>query len=170
MMTYYKSYRYIDNLQDIVKSYNATIHSTINIAPDRVTPQNEQKIFERLYKKKKKKTSPKYKVGDTVRIARKTQVFEKGHYPKWTEEVFTIITVYNTDPYTYGLEDYSGENIQGKFYTEELQKVTGKDPKVFKVEKVLKTRKRAGKIQYLVRWSGYSAKHDSWVDSILTDG
>ena len=70
---------------------------------------------------------------------------------------------YPTDPPTYGLTDYEGEKIRGKFYAEELQKVV-KD--IFRIEKVLKTRKRLGKTEYFVSWLGYPAKFNSWVTDI----
>ena len=54
---------------------------------------------------------------------------------------------------TYEVKDLSGELIKGSFYEPELQKI-------------LKTRKRGGKIEYLVSWKGYPSKFNSWVDEI----
>ena len=168
MFTHRKTYRYVDVLQDLVTSYNSTRHSTIKMAPKDVNGHNEQKVFDRLYGKKKRSFQPKLKVGDVVRLVRKRTAFEKGHYTKWTKELFTVNRINKTDPVTYGIEDYTGEPIKGKYYEQELQKVTNKDPSVFEVEKVLKTRTIRGKKQYLVRWAGFSSKHDSWVDNIVT--
>ena len=55
--------------------------------------------------------------------------------------------------------------IKGKFYTEELQVV--KEDEVFKIEKVIETRRRHGKVEYLVRWLGYPPKFDSWVTELI---
>lgn len=167
MFTKRKTYRYVDVLDELVASYNSTRHSTIKAAPAEVDSQNEQEIFERLYPPPPKEKTKKFKVGDVVRLARKKDVFEKGYYIRWTKELFTIDVVYNTTPVTYGVKDYSGQKIKGKFYTQELQKVLGKTPGEFEVEKVIRTRTVRGKKQYLVRWAGYSSKHDSWVDDIL---
>ena len=179
MFTYNKNYRYVEKLDDIIRSYNNTYHSTIKMAPTEVSPHNEKKIFNDQYslkklkekiKKKKKNIGDKknkFSIGDIVRLSRVTEIFEKGYYPRWTKEVFTIYAVYPTLPITFGVKDYKGEKVKGKFYAEELQKVYKKDIDVFEVEKVLKTRKRRGKKQYFVRWLGYSAKHDSWVDEII---
>ena len=40
------------------------------------------------------------------------------------------------------------------------------DAERFDIDRILKTRKRGGKIQYLVSWKGYPSKFDSWVDEI----
>ena len=166
MFTRNKSYRYVDVLDDLVHSYNSTWHSTIKMAPAEVNAQNEKELYPPRYKAAGKKKY-KFKVGDVVRLARKKEIFEKGYYIRWTKELFTIDSLHHTTPVTYSVKDYAGERIKGKFYTQELQKVLGKKPGEFEVEKVLKTRTVRGKKQYLVRWAGYSSKHDSWVDDIL---
>jgi len=40
------------------------------------------------------------------------------------------------------------------------------DDERFVVDRILKTRQRNGKIQYLVSWKGYPSKFDSWVDEL----
>ena len=40
-----------------------------------------------------------------------------------------------TIPVTYQITDYNGEEIQGSFYEQELQKIS---QKIFRIEKVLK--------------------------------
>jgi len=169
MFTHRKSYRYVDVLQDLVASYNATHHSSIKMAPRAVTERNEQKVFDTLYAKKSPslKKKPLLRVGDVVRVVKKRSPFEKGYYTKWTTELFIVSSIYETAPVTYGLDDYSGESIKGRYYEQELQKVENKEPSVFAVEKVLKTRTIKGKKRYLVRWAGFSPKHDSWVDDVI---
>ena len=46
----------------------------------------------------------------------------------------------------------------------ELQLII-KEDNVYDVEKVLKTRRRNGKIEYYVKWKGYPNKFNSWIDS-----
>ena len=43
---------------------------------------------------------PKFKVGDHVRISKYKNIFAKGYIPNWSEEVFVIIKVKNTVPWT----------------------------------------------------------------------
>ena len=58
-----------------------------------------------------KATSPKFHVGDKVRITRKKGTFEKGFTPNWTEEQFTISSVKATNPSTYTIKDQLGESV-----------------------------------------------------------
>lgn len=158
--TYTNSLRYIDILQNLVKSYNDTEHRSIKMAPSRVTVHKESERRQRAVESK-----PKLSVGDWVRISESKRQFKKGYLPSWTRELFKVIAVHFTEPITYSICDYADEAIKGKFYEQELQKVIPND--IFKVDKVLKTRKKYGKTQYLVRWLGYPPKFDSWVDNII---
>ena len=36
------------------------------------------------------------------------------------------------------------------------------------IDRIIKTRKRDGSIQYLVAWKGYPSKFDSWVDELVS--
>ena len=163
--TYKNTTRYVDVIQDIVRSYNETKHSTIKVAPFEVNEHNESQIRERIISTTAVKRQIRLKVGDTVRISGTRRAFAKGYRDKWSEEVFNIVKVYDTNPVTFGLADYSGEVIKGKFYANELQK-TIKD--VYRIEKILKTRRRAGRVEYYVKWLGYSDKFNSWVENIKT--
>ena len=55
-----------------------------------------------------------------------------------------------------------GEILDGTFYEAELQKVIKEDD-VYRVEKVLRKRKRKGVVEYFVKWKGYPDKFNSWV-------
>ena len=58
----------------------------------------------------------KFKIGDTVRISKyKRNTFDKGYTPNWTEEVFIIDKIKQTNPITYGIKDLNGEEINGSF-------------------------------------------------------
>ena len=158
------SLRYVDVLDDLVKSYNDTIHSSIKTAPSRVSIHNESNLRRKLYQPVVK-SKPKLKIGDSVRISETRRAFKKGYLPSWTRELFKVVNVFPTDPPTYRIADLSSEVIKGKFYAEELQAV--KEDEVFKIEKVIETRRRHGKVEYLVRWLGYPPKFDSWVTELI---
>ena len=72
-----------------------------------------------------------------------------------------------TMPVTYEVRDLDGEVIKGRFYEAEIQKVLKSDDERLDIDRIIKTRKRDGKIQYLVAWKGYPSKFDSWVDNLV---
>ena len=151
--------KYIDILDKLVDQHNNTFHSSIGMTPKEASEKkNETKVWRNLYGDYKpvKHETPKFKVGDKVRITKK--IFEKGYTPRWTEEVFTVSEVRYTDPITYKIVDYNNEEIKGTFYKQELQKAT---QEMFRIEKIIK--KKGNKS--LVKWVGYSDKFNSWVDN-----
>ena len=155
------TYKYIDQLPDLVEDYNNTVHSSTKLTPKEASKKkNELTVWRNLYPDRYKKYDiiPKFSVGDEVRITKKKKVFEKGYTTRWTEEIFTITEVQNTNPVTYKLADLQGEEIKGTFYEPELQKT---EQQIFRIEKVIKKEKGRS----LVKWKGYSDKFNSWVDN-----
>ena len=87
--------------------------------------ENENKVWRNLYPEFGGKTlAPKFSIGDNVRITKKRNLFDKGYTQRWTEEVFKISEIQLTIPVTYKITDYNGEEIQGSFYEQELQKTS----------------------------------------------
>src|SRR6267154_553973 len=160
--------RYIDVLPQLVSSYNSTHHRSINMTPSEVTAQNESLVRRRLYPPKNVVSKWRYQVGQTVRLRQTKRVFKKGYEPSWTEEIFTIASLYPSDPPTYILKDLAGEEIKGKFYEQEIQPILQKTDDTFIVERVLKTRRRGRRTEYFVKWRNYPDKFNSWVDNIQT--
>ena len=152
--------RYIDVLDALVQQYNSRRHSTIKMTPVEASLKiNENKVWRNLYPSNENKPiRPKFFVGDRVRIIKKKTVFNKGYMPRWTEEVFTIASIQYTDLPTYKIKDDNGEEIQGTFYEQELQKT---NQEVFKIKKIIKTRGNKS----LVKWLGYPDSSNSWVDN-----
>lgn len=175
--TYRNTHRYIDVLQDLVRSYNNTPHSSIKFTPASVTIHNAIQVRANLekswqrndkkYVKRRPIKTAKFKVGDHVRISRSKQVFEKGFVSGWSEEIFLIVRVTKRQNYlyTYELEDLQGEKIEGFFYTEELTLVGKKrvNKNSYKIESIIKWRGRGKKREALVKWIGYPNKFNSWV-------
>ena len=157
--------RYVDVLRDLLHSYNHTRHRSIGMAPVEVNDTNEDLVRARLYPLKPKSYKWRYDVGDRVRITTRRQPFTKGYLGRWSEEIFEIDARLPTVPVTHRLKDLADDVIKGKFYEPEIQKVVKVD-EYFEVEKILKTRKRAGRIEYLVKWFGYPSKFNSWTDTL----
>ena len=131
----------------LVDQYNNAIHSSINMTPKEASgKENEYKVWRNLYLEfGGKPWTPKFSIGDHVRITKKKKTFDKGYTQRWTEEVFTISKIQLTIPVTYKITDYNGEEIQGSLYEKELQK-TKQD--MFRIEKIIK---QQGK-KSLVKW------------------
>ena len=102
--------------------------------------------------------TPKFSVGEKVRITKKKKTFEKGYTPRWTEEVFEVSEIQYTNPPTYKIKDWNNEKIVGSFYEPEMQKT---HQFTFRIEKVL--RKRGNKV--LVKWLGYPDSFNSWINA-----
>ena len=79
-MTSISKNTYFNVLDDIVKKYNNTYHSTIKINPIDVKDNNFTKYIEESNKK-----DPTFKIGDHVRISKYKNVFAKGYTPNWSE-------------------------------------------------------------------------------------
>ena len=155
------TYKYIDVLPDLVEDYNNTVHSSTKLTPIEASKEkNELKVWRNLYpdRYKTSRLNPKFSVGDEVRITKKKKVFEKGYTTRWTEEIFTIKEIRETNPITYKLEDLQGEEIKGTFYEPELQKT---EQQIYRIEKIIKKEKGRS----FVKWKGYSDKFNSWVDN-----
>ena len=151
-MTYIGKNVYFDVLDDIVRKYNNTVHSSIKLKPKDVKYDSFVEYIEESNKK-----DPKLKVGDHVRISKYKYIFAKGYTTNWSEEVFFVNKVQNTVPWTYLINDLNGEQIMGSFYEKELQKTYQKE---FRIEKVIK--KKGDKLY--VKWKGYDNSFNSWID------
>ena len=155
------TFNYMDVLPELVEDYNNTVHSSTKLTPiDASKEKNELTVWRNLYPDRYKinNLTPKFSVGDEVRITKKKKVFEKGYTTRWTEEIFTIKEIRNTNPITYKLEDLQGEEVKGTFYEPELQKT---EQQIYRIEKIIKKKKNKS----LVKWKGYSDKFNSWVDN-----
>ena len=121
---------YFNVLDDIVKDYNNSFHSSIKMKPKDV--KNDSSIE---YSEETNDKDPKFKIGDHVRISKYKNIFSKGYTPNWSEEIFVINKVKNTAPWTYLMNDLNGEEIKGNFYEKQLQKT---DQKEFRIKKLIK--------------------------------
>ena len=159
--SYRGNYKWTDILEKLVTKYNNTYHKTIGMKPINVNSKNESIILKQSFTKLKTidPRGLKFKSGDSVRISKFRDLFEKGYTPNWSNEIFKIKKVQMTNPTTYILEDEEKKPILGGFYEKELQKVTY--PDVYLVEKVIKRKRN----KVLVKWLGLPSSKNSWIDS-----
>jgi Integrase core domain/Chromo (CHRromatin Organisation MOdifier) domain len=159
--------KYIDVLQHLVKSYNASKHRSIKMAPKDVNFGNQHIALRNLYGNIPIRSllngAPKtdLKAGDTVRIQYEHEVFDKSYLPNWSDQIFYIKRIVKSLPRPmYILENYIKEEQPRRFYREELQKVTESS---YRIEKIISERKRRGVIEVYVKWLGYPDKFNSWI-------
>ena len=144
---------YIDKLDDTVKKYNNTYHTSIKMKP--IDVKDNTYID---FKKEVNDENSKFKVGDHVRISKYKNIFAKGCIPNWSEEIVIISKIKNTAPWTYVINDLNGEEVIGTFHENELQRT---DQKESRIEKVLK---KEGDMLY-VKLKGYDNSFNSWIDT-----
>lgn len=177
-------YRFINILQDLVKSYNKRPHRSLGgNAPANVNKENadeirlesflsgktkldvnQSKTLGRSKEKKRAKPFFKFKIGDDVRLSQLKHPFQRDYQQKWTEEFFKVNERYKRGQIpVYKLKDLAGDPIEGTFYESELQKVIKSEDVSYRVEKILK-RRRHGKTQEVyVKWEGWPKKFNSWI-------
>jgi len=110
---------WIQHLPEILEKYNNTYHRSINTTPQ---IRYNQTKFEYPGFEIPQRT-PKFKVGDRVRISLVKGKFDKGFQARWSLDIYEITAIKQTNPYTYKLYlPSTHENLDGSFYEQELQK------------------------------------------------
>ena len=171
--------RYINVLQDLVKSYNRTKHSSLGRPPATVNKKNESevRVDQYLLRRTPKndedypKQKMKFKIGDKVRVSYTRDAFDREYGQRWSNEVFFVAEKRRRSGIPiYKLTDWQGDPIKGTFYQQQLQKVDVTDQDIFKIEKILKRRQRNGRREVLVKWTNWGNKFNQWIDesSIIT--
>ena len=94
----------INKLDDIVKKYNNTYHSTVKMK--HVDIKTCTYID---FDKKNNKKHRKFRVCDQVRTSKYKTTFAKGFIPNWSEEDFVIKKVKNTVPWIYVISDLNSD-------------------------------------------------------------
>jgi len=151
--------RYIDKLDMAIRTYNTRVHRMIGMSPvEADLPTNREKVLKLVSATEKKKTrkrkrSPKFKIGEVMRILRYRYTFARSYQPIWSEEVFKIKTIHtNLDFPMYALTNWDGdEEIEGLFYEEELQP---RPSNVFKIIDVKRHRRIGIRRMSLVLFQG----------------
>ena len=166
----HQTYRYVDVLDDVIQSYNSTVHSSIGMAPKDVNDENAYELYEKIYMpilEKNGGKSPQYKfsVGEHVRLSHQKRPFKRSYNEQYTEEIFKIYARIPSHPPRYKLQDMKDREIKGSFYEEEMQHADYDSTTQFKIAKVHKNRKKKinGVTNVLISWVGYSSDFDSYV-------
>ena len=120
-----KNFRWVDVLQDLSKAINNSVNRSIGIAPNDVTDENREGIFQKLYGRKSLPPICRFQKGDVVRLPTRKNVFDKGYKANWTDQLFVVEKVYNDGSvYFYGVREQDGSLLERKFYSQELNLVS----------------------------------------------
>lgn len=150
--------RWIDVLDRVVAGINASVNKGIGQRPIDVRPNSFLHQYEAADRR-----AVRYRIGDTVRIAKYKRTFEKGYEPTFTDELFVVMSVHDkTTPPYYRLKALNDEVLEGRFYNEELRRATNTSS-VYKIERVLQRRRFKDGERVLVKWWGYPASANSWI-------
>jgi hypothetical protein len=163
--------KYIDVLDDIVKSYNTAIHSSTGHKPSEVTKKNQKQLWNFLYggkgryPKLKSSAVPRkdIKVGSFVRISRDSAKFSKGYEGNWGNEIFKVTKIIKKPQTLYEIADWNNEKIDGRFNYFELQVVAVTDKTRFRISKILKTVGSGRSRRLLVSWTGFPESCNSYI-------
>lgn len=171
-----RSFRYIDKLQTLVSNYNRTPHRALGYkSPTEIDETNEvDQIISQFFpsppvkwKTKKsrnlvKRSSFRFKVGDTVHISHFKHVFEREFMEKFTGEVFKIKDRFMKQNIPmYKLQDLNDKDLTGSFYEPELQKIQKPAETLLEVENILRKRRRNNKTYVLIKWLNYPRSFNS---------
>ena len=122
------SKKWIDVIDQFISNYNGTPHKSHGFKPLDVSDDNRDVVYKRLYPRIGLTTVCKYRKGDKVRHLLKKKEFEKGYTKSWTDEIFTIIDVRQSNQVCwYILADHVNEQVDGIWYYYQLKLVKKND-------------------------------------------
>lgn len=160
--------KYIDILPKLLDAYNHTIHRTTKKRPVDVNEDNEHEVFQNTYGVssmreylKRKEKSPSLAIGANVRVPYKKETFQRGYYPQWTDQVFTVSNIQKGRRNAmYKLAHHDGTELRPRHYKEQIQRIT---PVTYRVDKIVKRKTINGKLMYYVSFIGYPPKYNEWI-------
>lgn len=115
--------RYVNVLDDFVSSYNNSVHRSIGMKPNQVNVKNTPIIHHRLYGNEQaltQKHTPRFKVGDSVFVARPRNPFVKGFRPTYKPPAWKIHRIVHHYPFRYYLSNKQGERFPRSVYETEM--------------------------------------------------
>ena len=113
---------WLNHLGAALQKYNNRVHTTTKMTPFEMSfktaiPNNNNaaNLVATPSSHKLRATataaSPKFQVGDFVRVPDKRNIYSKGDTTNWNRELFKIHSINKTNPVTYTLNDENGEII-----------------------------------------------------------
>jgi transposase InsO family protein len=160
-MTHYETFRWVDVLQSIIRTYNNRSHRSIdNLTPrqaelevnkNRVASTLRHRYFLNMDPPNKR---PKFKINDVVRIkVNHGMAFARGYEEQFSQELYKVVEVDRRKGVVmYKLRHIeSGEILRGRCYESELQLSTEDEVRL----NVISRRVRRGVREIQVQMRGY---------------
>ena len=123
-----KTNRWINVLNDVIQNYNLTPHSAHGLPPLEVNDENKDIVFKRMFPFKTVRIVCRLREGDRVRKIKEKTIFEKGYKIKWSEEIYEIKTVRQSNGVCwYKLIALDKTEQPGIFYYHQLNLVSRND-------------------------------------------
>ena len=113
---------WLNHLDTTMEKYNNRVHGTTKMTPFEMVTNNQliSNNTEGALRNNFKNERPKFQVGDYVRVPDKLNLYSKGYTTSWNIELFKIHKINPTNPVRYGSVDENNEQIEGKYYEQEL--------------------------------------------------
>ena len=113
---------WLNHINSALDEYNNRVHTTTRMTPFEASNTASLALHKPIDPPTfvNKPKQPKFQVGDYVRVPDKRNIYSKGYTTNWNRELFKIHKINNTNPVTYGLVDENNEQIEGKYYEQEL--------------------------------------------------
>lgn len=158
----YKTWKWIDIIQDLAHNLNSNKHSTIKIRPIDVTSQNSDRLWRQLYAKdSRKQKKPKFEEGQLIRLSLDRLPFTKDQR-NFSQQLYRIHKVFkHKNPIVYTIRDLTNEITKGYIYEPEILAIS--DQFAFQIERVLQRRRKNGKMQFYVKWKNLGNDHNAWI-------
>lgn len=123
-----KTNRWIDKLDQVVLNYNKTPHSAHDLSPLEVNDENRDIVYKRMYPLKSITVVCRLKEKDRVRKIKEKTLFEKGYKLKWSEEIYIVDSVRQSNGICWYKIKTLDDKIQpGIYYYYQLNLITRDD-------------------------------------------
>lgn len=122
------THKWIDVLQDIVRSYNKRIHRSTGYAPEDVNFLNAPAIYKKMYPNAEKRfqvSKFRFNIGNLVRISLLKDIFAKSFTNNWSSEIYIIQKQIRAPIPRYRVRSLINNDIlEGSFLSPELQPIS----------------------------------------------
>jgi hypothetical protein len=91
---------YLDVIDELLTSYNNSVHSTIGMPPSKEKPSNIHSVWQRMNTLRSKipQGRVKFKVGDLVRITKEKLKSANGYEQTFLTEIFRVSRLFSACP------------------------------------------------------------------------